>query len=370
MRVALVHDWLNQQGGAERVLLELHALFPNAPVHTTFYAPDLLDEAFKNMEIRTNWMQWLPGWRMHHQALLPFYPLAFGMMRVSNVELVISNASGFCKGIRTPSDTAHICYCLTPTRFVWTPEDYLAREGYPRLLLPALRPLLGWMRRWDRAAAQRVTQFVAISTTVSDRIRRYYGRDAPVIHPPVDTQSFAPTTEVEDYYLVVSRLIPYKRIDLAVQACTATGRSLVVIGEGRDMSRLRAMAGPSIRFLGRLSDAEVRRYMARCRAFIFPGEEDFGIAPVEAQAAGRPVVAFAGGGALDTVKDSETGVLFREPTAASLQGALDRADTHPFQTERLTTHAETFGREQFRSKMRQIVEQTMARTSMPTEERG
>ena len=369
MKVALVHDWLNQQGGAERVLAELHALYPSAPVYTTFYAPGLVDDEFRRMEIRTSWMQRLPGWRRHHQALLALYPLAFQTLRVRDVDLVISNASAFCKGIHVPRDAVHVCYCLTPTRFIWTPEDYLEREGYPRWLLPALRPLLGWMRRWDHAAAQRVTQFVAISTAVADRIRRCYGRGAPVIYPPVSTRDFTPTTELEDYYLVVSRLIPYKRIDLAVQACTATDRKLVVIGEGRDMPRLRAEAGPSVRFLGRLPNAQVRHFMARCRALIFPGEEDFGIAPVEAQAAGRPVVAFAGGGALDTVKNGETGVLFDKPSVTSLSRALGRVERQTFDTERLTSHAAEFDRERFRVNLGRLVEQTMARNRTPPGER-
>ncbi len=335
-------------------------MFPRAPVHTSFYAEDLVDPGFRDVDIRTSWMQRLPGWRTHHQAFLPLYPLVFQTMRVGDADVVISNASALCKGVQVPVGAVHLCYCLTPTRFVWTPAQYLAGESYPAWLRYALQPLLGWMRRWDRAAARRVTRMVAISRAVADRIGRFYGLDAPVIHPPVDTTRFQPSTEVADYYLVVSRLIPYKRIELAVRACTELGEPLVVIGEGRDEAALRARAGPSVRFLGRLSDDQVRYHMARCRAFLFPGQEDFGIAPVEAQAAGRPVVALAAGGALDTVIDGETGVLFHEPTVASLRSALSRLDGLQFSIERLTAHARRFDAAEFRAKLSAVVETVRA----------
>ncbi|MCY3912648.1 MAG: glycosyltransferase [Chloroflexi bacterium] len=365
MSVALVHDWLNQQGGAEVVLEQLHAMYPDAPVYTSFYAQDLVDPAFRQLDVRTNWLQRLPGWRTRHQAFLPLYPLAFQSTRVRDAKVVVSNVSAFCKGIQTPPGSIHVCYCLTPTRFIWMPEAYLLREGYPAWLPRALAPLLWWMRRWDRAAAQKVTQFVAISQAVAERIRRFYGREAMVVHPPVHTTRFAPTTEVGDYFLVVSRLIPYKRIDLAVRACTEASLPLVVVGDGRDLHSLRRMAGPTVRFAGRVSDDEVRRHMARCRAFVFPGEEDFGIAPVEAQAAGRPVVAYAAGGALETVRDGETGVLFPEPTVPSLLQALERVTDMPIDAARLVRHAAQFDASVFRSKLRRAIELTVERARAP-----
>lgn len=361
MRVTLVHDWLNQQGGAEVVLKQLHAMFPDAPVYTSVYAPELVDPHFMNLDIRTTWMQNVPGWRTHHQAFLPLYPAAFRSMRIRDAELVVSNASAFCKGVRAPSHAVHVCYCLTPARFLWTPHTYLLREGFPVWLPRVLSPLLWWLRRWDRSAAQRVTQFVAISKAVGVRIRRYYGREAPIVHPPVHTTDFRPTTEVGEDFLVVSRLVPYKRIDLAVQACTEASLPLLVIGDGRDLHSLRTMAGPTVKFAGRLSDNEVRQHMARCRALIFPGEEDFGITPVEAQAAGRPVVAYAGGGAVETVLDGETGVLFREPTVASLREALERVTTMPTDPSRLVQHAAKFDVSEFRVKLRQVLRTTLQR---------
>ncbi len=354
-RTALVHDWLNQQGGAENVLVEMHRMFPSAPVYTSFYEPTLVDPAFRRLDIRHTWLQRFPLWRSNHQALLPLYPLAFGGLRIPSSDLVLSNSSAFCKGVRTAPGSVHVCYCLTPTRFLWMPDTYLASERAPvwaRLLLP---PVLAWARRWDRRAAQRVTQFLAISRAVADRIQRFYGRSARIVYPPVDVDRFKPTTDVDDAFLIVSRLIPYKRIDLAVRACTELGLPLRIVGTGRAEAGLRALAGPTVTFLGRLPDRDVSVEMARCRAFLFPGDEDFGITPVEAQAAGRPVVAYGSGGALDTVIDGTTGILFREQTVESLGAALQRVQAMSIETDALVTNARRFSRENFRRSLLEAV---------------
>lgn len=369
-RTALVHDWLNQQGGAENVLAEMHGMFPSAPVYTSFYEPRLVDPAFQRLDIRRTWLQRFPLWRTNHQALLPFYPLAFGNLRIPDVDLVLSNCSAFCKGVRTPPGAVHVCYCLTPTRFLWMPDTYLAGERAPvwsRRLLPAL---LAWARRWDRNAAQRVTQFVAISRAVADRIQRFYGRPSSVVYPPVEVERFTPTTDVGDAFLIVSRLIPYKRIDLAVRACTALGLPLRIVGSGRAEADLRAVAGPTISFLGRLPDRDVSLEMARCRAFLFPGDEDFGITPVEAQAAGRPVVAFGSGGALDTVIDGTTGIHFREQTVASLGDALRRVQTMPFDADVLVANARRFNRENFRRALLEAINTCLSDHGRPTVSEG
>ena len=345
--VALVHDWLNQQGGAENVLLELHRMYPGAPTYTSFYDPKLVDEAFTQLDIRTTWMQHLPLWRNNHQALMPLYPFAFGTTKITSSEVVVSNCSAFCKGIRIPKGALHICYCLTPTRFLWAPENYLDGERTPagaRVILPSLLRLA---RRWDYRAAQRVSQFVAISSAVAERIQKFYGRSSIVVHPPVDTDRFAPTSSVGEHFLIVSRLVPYKRIDLAVRTCTELGLPLRIVGTGRAEGNLRSLAGPTVTFVGRLPDHEVSDEMSRCRALLFPGEEDFGITPVEAQAAGRPVVAFAAGGALDTVIEGETGILFGEQTVASMGIALTRMQSAKFSSERLLTNARRFSIEKF-----------------------
>jgi len=357
MKLALVHDWLNQVGGAEDVLLELKALFPEAPVFTSIYAAAKMPLVMRTWDIRTNWLDRLPGIHDHHQSYLPLYPLGFAGTDLSDFDLVLSNKSGFCHGIRTRPDGMHICYCLTPTRYVWMTQTYLAREGWGRGMAWMLKPLLIWLRRWDFAAAQRVTHFVAISTAVRERIRRYYRRDSVIIFPPVDTDRFRPNGRApEKFFLVLSRLIPYKRIDLAIQACNRLGVPLIVAGDGRDRPMLEALAGPTIEFLGRVSDAEAADLMARCQALLFPGLEDFGITPVQAQAAGRPVIAYGAGGALDTVLPGRTGELFPEQTVEALAAVLARFDPNHYDAAVCRAHALRFDRSRFQRELRSFVE--------------
>jgi len=259
--------------------------------------------------------------------------------------VLLSNKSGFCHGVRKPEGATHVCYCLTPTRYVWNFDDYAGREGLGPVVRLALKPLLAWLQRWDRRAADGVDSFIAISSAVQERIARIYGRESRIIYPPVDTGRFAatPAEGRGRYLLSLGRLIPYKRVDLAVEACTRLGLELWIAGSGRDRARLEKMAGPTVRFLGRVPDAEVPGLFANARAFLFPGLEDFGIAPVQALAAGTPVVAFAGGGALDTVKDGQNGVLFREQTVESLAAALERLDGLEFDRAAVRATAAPFG---------------------------
>src|SRR5512136_1667825 len=326
MRMALVHDWLNQIGGAEDVLESLVEMYPGEPVYTSIYAPEGMPPDYRAWDIRVTWMARLPGIHSHHQPYLPLYPLAFQSFDLRGYDVILSNKSGFCHGVRAPLGATHICYCLTPTRYVWNLRDYCQREQLPALANALLPPVMALLRQWDYDAAQRVHHFIAISTEIQARIRRWYGRESGVIPPPVDTSGFQPAPKHEDYFLILSRLIPYKRIDLAIAAFNELGLPLVIAGDGRDQARLQALARSNITFLGRVDDARRAELMARCRAFIFPGLEDYGIAPVQAQAAGRPVIAFAGGGALDTVKDNVTGLFFHEPTAPSLAAAVRRLD--------------------------------------------
>jgi glycosyltransferase involved in cell wall biosynthesis len=320
--ITLVHDWLNQRGGAEDVLETLVSLYPRSPILTSIYAPGLMPDSYRSWDIRPLWLDRLPGIHRHHQRYLPAYPLGWDGVHLKQPGVVLSNKSGFCHGVHTGPQTLHICYCLAPTRYVWELDAYLLREGLGPVVSLALRPLIALLKRWDYAAAQRVHHFIAISREIQARIKKYYHRDSIIIYPPVDTARFVPADHFEDFYLVVSRLIPYKRIDLAVEACTRLGLPLKIAGRGRDLDRLRQIAGPTVEFLGYVTDEQVADLMARCKALLFPGLEDFGITPVQAQAAGRPVIAFKGGGALDTVIDGVTGILFEEQTVESLMEAI------------------------------------------------
>jgi len=343
MKLALVHDWLNQIGGAEDVLEHLVRYYPDAPIYTSMYAPDMMPEDYRAWDIHTTWLNRLPGIHEHHQRFLPLYPLAFGNLDLSSYEIVLSNKSGFCHGVKAGPDTLHICYCLTPTRYIWDLEPYLNRENFGASVRLAAKLVARLYRRWDYAAAQRVNHFIAISTEIQQRIRRFYGCESTIIYPPAEVaERFTPSAVTEDYFLIVSRLIPYKRIDLAVQACTRLGLPLLIAGKGRDRERLEALAGPTVKFLGYVPDADLPDLMARCRAFIFPGLEDFGITPVQAQAAGRPVIAFRGGGALDTVVPGKTGLFFDELTVDSLVQALQSFDDRIYDPATIRAHAMQF----------------------------
>lgn len=350
MKLALIHDWLNQSGGAERVLEHLGGIFPGAPLYTSMYWRAGMPDVYRAWDIRTTWMDRLPGIYRHHQAYFPLYALAFAGLDLSaaGYDLVLSNKSGFCHGVRT-GDTPHLCYCLAPTRYVWEYDAYAARENLPAVARIALKPLIAALRRWDYRVAQRpTTHFVAISTEIQERIRRYYGRESAIVCPPVDVERFRPVESHADYYLIVSRLIPYKRIDLAIQAFNQLGLPLWIAGAGRDRAALEALAGPTVRFLGRVPDVELPDLMARCKAFIFPGREDFGLTPVEAQAAGRPVIAYRAGGALDTVIEGETGAFFSEPTADALAAAVAGFDAERVEARVCRANAERFSPERFR----------------------
>ena len=347
MKLAIVCSWLNQYGGAERVLEVVHDMYPDAPVYTSIYRPETLPEAYRSWDIRTSFLNRIPLVRRKHQFLLPLYPLAFESLDLRGYDVVLSLTSGFSHGVLTPANTPHVCYCLTPARFLWSYHAYIEREGVGRLTQAALQPYLKSLRQWDRLAADRVDRFVAISRTVQRRIYKVYRRESEIVYPPVllqEAQEGVSPPEPEDYYLVVSRLIPYKRIDLAVEAFNRLGLPLRIIGEGRDGPMLRAMAKDNIRFDGYVAgDQVVRREMARCKAFIFPGEEDFGLTPLEAMSSGRPVIAYAGGGALDTVIEGRTGVFFHEPTVESLMEAVERCEATRFEPSTLIEHARQFG---------------------------
>ena len=357
-RTALVHDWLNQVGGAEYVLEVLHGMFPSAPIYTSLYVPQRMPDAMRGWDIRTSWLNRIPGRDRLARYLLPLYPGAFRSMNLVNHDLVISIKSAFCLGVRTATGenkARHVCYCLTPTRFLWHFDQYMAREQVSGPAKVATQLLLEHLRRWELDAAGQVDDFIAISTAVQERVRDIYGRSSTIIHPPVDTGAFRPesSTPREDFHLVVSRLIPYKRIDLAVSAFNRMpDRNLVIVGDGRDAAALKAMAGSNIRFTNHLPRRQVVDLMQRCRGFIFPGEEDFGITPVEAMSAGSPVVALRAGGALDTVADRQTGIFFDHSEPEALCEAIEAADTTNWDREVLYRQADQFSTGLFKERLR------------------
>ena len=359
MRVAFVHDYLTQLGGAERVFLQMRALYPQAPVYTALYDRDATGGAFEGLDIRTSWLQKIPGAAKRFRAMLPLYPRAFESFDLSAYDLVISSTTSFAKGVRVAPGALHVSYVNTPTRFLWYPQEY-AFEIAPALARPALRVALPALQRWDYAAAQRPHRLIANSRNVAERIERCYGRASDVVPCPVDVERFAPSADVGDYYLVVARLLPYKRVGLAIEACNALGAHLVIIGSGPDEPNLRRLAGPSIRFAGTVGDAERRRLFAQARAVIVPGIEDFGLVALEAAASGRPAIAFAGGGSLETVVEGETGSFFREASPVSLAAAIRAFVPESFSAARLLAHAAQFSPDRFRERMRALIERYLA----------
>lgn len=359
MKIAIVHDYLMQMGGAEKVVEVLHSMFPEAPIYTSAYDPEVMPAHFRDWNIHTTFLQRLPAKRKTHRAALLLYPTAFESFDLSGFDLVISSSSAFAKGVITQPHTAHICYTYTPMRFAWSPHSYMKEERLSMMARTLLGPGLHYMRTWDALASMRVDNYVAISRVVADRIQKFYRRDCDIVFPPVDTSHFRISDQVDDYYLMVSRLAPYKRLELAVEACNQLKRPLKIVGGGRYRAKLEAIAGPTIEFLGRVSDEELPILYSRAKAYIMPGVEDFCMAPVEANASGRPVIAFAAGGALDTQIDGFTGVLFHEPTVDSLVEAMHSLDRKEFDSEAIRAHSQMFDTESFKNGMNRVIERVM-----------
>jgi glycosyltransferase involved in cell wall biosynthesis len=359
VRVALIHDWLTGMRGGERCLEVFCELFPEADLFTLLHVPGSVSPVIERHRIITSFVQRLPRAASRYRYYLPLFPRAVEAFDLRGYDFVLSSSHCVAKGARPAPGVPHVSYCFTPMRYVWDLyDDYFGRRAglLTRTLMP---PVAARLRRWDRRSSARVDRFVAISRHVAERIERYYGRPAEVIHPPVDVQRFQLTEGGEgEFYLVVSALVPYKRIDLAVQAANRLGRRLLVVGTGPEERRLRALAGPHVEFPGRLSDPEVAELYRRCRGVLFPGREDFGIVPLEAMAAGRPVVAFAGGGVLETVvppggSDPPTGLLFDAQTVDALVDAMRRLETGAiaFDPKTLRARAEEFDRPRFRDRI-------------------
>lgn len=362
MRVALVHDWLTGMRGGERVLEALVELFPDAPVHTLVHRAGSTSPTIERREIRTSFLQRVPGAKGGYRWFLPLLPKAVESLDVHGADLVVSSSHAVAKGVPTGS-TPHLCYCHTPMRYVWDQyEEYFGPGRTSRPVRWAARGVTPFLRRWDAGSAAGVDAFVANSAHVRERIRRIYRREARVVHPPVDVGRFRPSARREDVYLVVSALVAYKRIDRAVDACTRLGRRLVVVGEGPELSGLRRRAGPSVTFAGRVTDEEVADLMGGCRALILPGVEDFGIAVVEARAAGAPVIALARGGALETVTDLRqdpeggSGLLVEEPSVEAFCAAIEALEAADPDPAAVRDGVDRFGKGRFFAEMAREVE--------------
>ena len=348
--MAVVHEWLTIPGGSEKVLVALLDLFPRAELFTTVFDPDPWPSAITDRSVTSSFLDRLPMARTMYPKLLPLMDRAMRSFDLRDFDLVISSNHACAKNVRKPPGTAHVCYCHTPMRYAWDP-DYMAGEQLGiagRLAFAALAP---YLRHRDRAAAQPGNGpdvVIANSTFVANRVRRFWGREASVIHPPVDTARFRRVVhDPQDYYLVLGRLVPYKRAELAVAACKQLNRPVKVVGSGRAMDSVRAVAGPSAEFLGHVPDDELPELLSGARALLFPGVEDFGIVPVEAQAAGLPVIAYDSGGVLDSVVDGVTGVLFEERTVAGLCSAIERFERLTLRDSDLRTQAARFAPENF-----------------------
>ncbi len=349
-RAAVAQDWFFAPGGSEQVAVEIAGLLPGSDIYTSF-----MDDAYRPLleghQIHTWPLQRLLGPTRRYRSLLPLYPLWFSALDLRSRDLVVSSSVAFAKGVRTRRRVLHIAYIHTPMRFAWDLDTYLARSSTSILSRLAARTLRPALASWDRRAGQRPDVLVANSEAVRDRIRLRWGRDSEVIHPPVQISDIEPSGQDDGFLMVAARLLAYRRIDLLVEAASRLDRELVVVGDGPELARLRAMAGPSVRFVGHLSRADLVDHLRRCHAYIVPGEEDFGIAPVEAMAAGKPVIAFAAGGALETVVDGQTGFFFREATAQSLIEAIERLDGLSLDRSVIRANAERFAAPVFRRRM-------------------
>lgn len=355
MKIAIVHDWLTNMGGAEQVVINFKEIYKEAPIYTTFYNPDKLDGKLKNIEVKTSYLQ-KKKMVENHKKYFPLMPMAFEKFDLNEYDVVLSSSSSCAKGVLTKPGSVHICYCHTPMRYAWEKRDEYT-EGMGKLKKKLVEILCHYMRIWDVASSNRVDYFIANSTEVQKRIKKHYKRDSVVINPPVRCNMFNISETDGDYYLVLSRLVGYKRFDLAVQACSELGKKLVVIGEGPEKEKLEKLSNENVTFLGRQPDAVVKKYMSECKALLFPGEEDFGIVPVEAQSCGRPVIAYGKGGVLDSVIDGKTGVFFKKQTVESLKEAINKFETMKFDKEEIRKHALEFDESVFQEKIRKFVEE-------------
>ncbi|MAF24065.1 glycosyl transferase [bacterium] len=364
MKVALVHDHLTQAGGAESVLRVLHEIWPDAPIFTLVYNKNRMGPAYASMDIRTSWLQKIPGATHNCQPFLPFMPRATESYDLSEYDVVLSSSSALAKGVITGDRTLHICYCHTPTRYLWSDTHRYVKElRYPGIIKAFIPPVLTRLRVWDQAAAGRVDEFIANSRAVSERIQKYYRRDSDVIHPPVDLKRFvtdglSSPKPLSDggYYLAGGRLVAYKRIDIIVKAFNRLGIPLKIFGSGQHENELKKLARKNVEFLGYVPENDLPALFAGAAAFINPQVEDFGLTPIESMAAGRPVIAYRAGGACETVVQGRTGIFFDEQSWEALADAVVRFKSEEYNSEVITSYAKQFDVPTFQKRIKEFVE--------------
>ncbi|MFA4936766.1 MAG: glycosyltransferase [Patescibacteria group bacterium] len=360
MKIALAHDHLTQFGGAEKVLSEFHNMYKQSPVYTLVFDQRTVGEYFSNWDIKTSFIQKMPGSPKLFKWYIGLMPAAVEQLDLSNYDLVLSSCSALIKGLVLKPDTVHVCYCHTPTRYLWSDTHQYAEElEQPRLIKRLLPLVLTKLRIWDQLAAQRVDHFIANSNFVAKRIQRYYHRPATVIYPPIDISQFKIEDKLEDYYLLISRLRPYKRVDLAIKAFNKLGIPLKIIGIGEQYHELKKIAKSNIEFLGQVSDVEKAYYLAHCRALIFPQEEDFGITAVEAMASGRPVIAYGAGGSREIIKEGISGKFFSEQTWEALADAVIRFDYKMYDPVIIRKQAEQYDSHNFQRQIREFIDKVL-----------
>lgn len=359
MKIALVHDHLAQDGGAEGVLKIFAEMFPDAPIYTLLYDQKNIDANYPNAKIEASIIQRLPGGVKHYQWYMPFMPMAVEFFDLRKFDVVLSDTSSFAKGVITAPETLHLCYCHTPTRYLWSDtHQYINELKYNKYFKKIISLALNYVRIWDRLAADRVDVFMANSKTAQFRIKKYYKRDSTIIYPPVELEKYKVSENVEDYFLCGCRLVPYKRIDNIVRAFKKNGKKLKIFGDGTDRERLENIAdgAENIEFLGRVSKAKQAELYSHCQAYINPQKEDFGITVVEAMAAGRPVIALRQGGAVETVIEGQTGIFIENDSPEAILAAVEKFDSKNFNPQTIRTHAEKFSVERFKKEIKEFID--------------
>ena len=355
-KIALVHDWLSGMRGGEKVLEVLCELFPDATLFTLVHRKGSVSQTIEWMKIKTSFIQHLPMGQTHYQHYLPFYPAAAKNLNLRGFDLVISSSHAAAKAVTVSPGALHICYCHTPMRYIWDQyEQYFGKGQAPFPVRVAMKMILGYLREWDKRTANNVNYFIANSHNVQERIKRIYGRDSFVIYPPVNLSQYPESHGDKGYYLIVSALVPYKRVDIAVEAFNQRNDKLLIIGKGPELTRLQAMAKNNITFIGWAGDEELVQYYAGCKGLVFPGVEDFGIVPLEAMASGKAVIALARGGLLETVVDGKTGVFFNDQSTGSLNEALQKFESINFDPAQIRGHAMQFDRAIFKKRIESYI---------------